>query len=298
MQTQFSARQLEDAATASSEAVIRKCVHCGFCLATCPTYLLLGDELDSPRGRIYLIKDMLENDRMPTAKWSSTSIAASPVSSCMTTCPSGVHYMHLVDHARAYIERRFTRPFASGGAGTARLRAAVSRPYAPRILLAQDDQPAQRHCPRIPALKPLAAMLQTDARAPGRAGGRGSLQSDAACAGPRRHPAGLRGAGTEAGDSRRDGAVAQPLGLRRDLCTRRRLLWCARASPRQGAGRLMAARAMSMPGRRNWMSGLDAIVVTASGCGTMIKDYGFLLRGDAAHAARAARVSSLARRRQ
>src|SRR5579862_1139418 len=105
MQTQFSARQLEDTATASAEAVIRKCVHCGFCLATCPTYLLLGDELDSPRGRIYLMKDMLENERRPTATEVKHIDRCLSCLSCMTTCPSDVNYMHLVDHARAYIEQ-------------------------------------------------------------------------------------------------------------------------------------------------------------------------------------------------
>src|SRR5579862_7665692 len=112
MQTQFSARQLEDTATASAEAVIRKCVHCGFCLATCPTYTLLGDELDSPRGRIYLMKDMLENARPPSAQVVKHVDRCLSCLSCMTTCPSGVDYRRLVDHARAYIETHHRRPLA------------------------------------------------------------------------------------------------------------------------------------------------------------------------------------------
>ena len=100
MQTAFTPAQLADPATASSEKILRTCVHCGFCTATCPTYLLLGDELDSPRGRIYLIKDMLEGGKPATPEVVKHIDRCLSCLSCMTTCPSGVHYMHLVDHAR------------------------------------------------------------------------------------------------------------------------------------------------------------------------------------------------------
>ena len=110
MQTNFSAAQLADPATASSEKILRACVHCGFCTATCPTYTLLGDELDSPRGRITLIKDMLENDRPADATTVKHIDRCLSCLSCMTTCPSGVNYMHLVDHARDHIEKTYRRP--------------------------------------------------------------------------------------------------------------------------------------------------------------------------------------------
>src|SRR5512143_3503062 len=110
MQTNFTAAQLEDSDTREAEKVLRACVHCGFCTATCPTYALLGDELDSPRGRIYLIKDMLENDRPASAEVVKHIDRCLSCLSCMTTCPSGVHYMHLVDHARAHIEKTYRRP--------------------------------------------------------------------------------------------------------------------------------------------------------------------------------------------
>src|SRR5262247_2768331 len=110
MQTSFTLAQLGDADVAESEKILRTCVHCGFCTATCPTYVLLGDELDSPRGRIYLIKDMLENDKPATAKVVKHIDRCLSCLACMTTCPSGVHYMHLVDHARAHIEETFRRP--------------------------------------------------------------------------------------------------------------------------------------------------------------------------------------------
>src|SRR3984957_18189889 len=110
MQTKFDSTQLADPTTAAAAGAIRGCVHCGFCTATCPTYVLLGDEIDSPRGRIYLIKEMLENDRMATPETVKHIDRCLSCLSCMTTCPSGVHYMHLVDHARAHIEETFRRP--------------------------------------------------------------------------------------------------------------------------------------------------------------------------------------------
>src|SRR5512139_889299 len=112
MQTHFSLAALADPDTAQSEKILRACVHCGFCTATCPTYLLTGDELDSPRGRIYLIKEMLENERPADARTARHIDRCLSCLSCMTTCPSSVHYMHLVDHARAHIEKTYRRPFA------------------------------------------------------------------------------------------------------------------------------------------------------------------------------------------
>src|SRR5690554_6024796 len=110
MQTRFTESQLADPAVARSNEILRACVHCGFCTATCPTYAVLGDELDSPRGRIYLIKEMLESGRAADAKTVRHIDRCLSCLSCMTTCPSGVHYMHLVDHARAHIERTYRRP--------------------------------------------------------------------------------------------------------------------------------------------------------------------------------------------
>src|SRR5271169_223366 len=111
MQTSFTLAQLADPDVAESEKILRACVHCGFCTATCPTYVLDGNELDSPRGRIYLIKDMLENDRAATAEVALHLDRCLSCLACMTTCPSGVHYMHLVDHARAHVEKTYRRPY-------------------------------------------------------------------------------------------------------------------------------------------------------------------------------------------
>ena len=112
MQTNFTEAQLVDPDTSRSNDILRKCVHCGFCTATCPTYTLLGDELDSPRGRIYLIKQMLEEGRPADKQTVKHVDRCLSCLACMTTCPSGVHYMHLVDHARAHIEATYKRPLA------------------------------------------------------------------------------------------------------------------------------------------------------------------------------------------
>ncbi|TMV47466.1 4Fe-4S dicluster domain-containing protein, partial [Thioclava sp. BHET1] len=112
MQTDFTPEQLRDPAVARSNKILRACVHCGFCTATCPTYQVLGDELDSPRGRIYLIKDMLENERIPDAATVRHLDRCLSCLSCASTCPSGVDYMHLIDHARAYVEERYRRPLS------------------------------------------------------------------------------------------------------------------------------------------------------------------------------------------
>ena len=111
METNFSKEQLKDKDIKSSEKIFRKCVHCGFCNATCPTYKLLGDELDGPRGRIYLIKDMLENNKPANEKIVKHIDRCLSCYSCMTTCPSGVNYMHLIDHGRSHIEKTYKRPF-------------------------------------------------------------------------------------------------------------------------------------------------------------------------------------------
>ena len=111
MPTHFDIMQLAKPEIAEAERVLRKCVHCGFCLATCPTYVLLGDERDSPRGRIYMIKDMLENARPASAPVVRHLDRCLSCLSCMTTCPSGVDYMHLIDHARAHIEQTHVRPW-------------------------------------------------------------------------------------------------------------------------------------------------------------------------------------------
>jgi ferredoxin len=160
MQTSFTLAQLADPDVAESEKILRACVHCGFCTATCPTYVLDGNELDSPRGRIYLIKDMLENDRPATAEVTLHIDRCLSCLACMTTCPSGVHYMHLVDHARAHIEKTYRRP-----AHERLLRAMLAmllpypRRFRPILTAALAGKPLARLAETV-GLKRLAAMLQ------------------------------------------------------------------------------------------------------------------------------------------
>ena len=213
MQTQFDSAALQDPDTAEAEKVVRKCVHCGFCNATCPTYLLLGDELDSPRGRIYLIKDMLEQDRPATAAVVQHLDRCLSCLACMTTCPSGVHYQHLIDHARDHVERTYRRPLAQRV-----LRGALARvlPFPTRLRLALNVAAllprALRRWAVLPA--PLRAMAQLAAV-------RGRVPHvDGDLARPSRSIAGsrcpahrLRPGCADARDPCRDPAAADPGGL-------------------------------------------------------------------------------------
>jgi glycolate oxidase iron-sulfur subunit len=297
MQTSFSDLQLADPATAVSAAIIRKCVHCGFCLATCPTYLLLGDELDSPRGRIYLMKDMLENDREPTPELVRHVDRCLSCLSCMTTCPSGVNYMHLVDHARNYIEQRYTRPLSER---IIRALLAFLLPHPSRfrfaLRLARLARPIASLLGKVPGCQPLSAMLKL---APARA-----VTSATRIASPR------------VGVVRR-GRVALLQGcaepvLRPEICSAAvRLLNRAGYDVIFAAGEACCGALVHHMGRENaalvaarrnvdaWTGeiergGLDAVVITASGCGTTIKNYGFMLRAEAEYSTKAARVSALA----
>ncbi|MCG5477235.1 MAG: 4Fe-4S dicluster domain-containing protein, partial [Sinorhizobium fredii] len=160
MQTNFSPEQLADPHVAESEKILRKCVHCGFCTATCPTYVLLGDELDSPRGRIYLIKDMLENGRAADTETVTHIDRCLSCLSCMTTCPSGVDYMHLVDHARVHIEKTYRRPLKDR---FARSVIAATLPYPSRFRLALRTarlaRPLAGLLKRVPWLRTFGIML-------------------------------------------------------------------------------------------------------------------------------------------
>lgn len=296
MQTNFSPAQLAEPAMAASQAIIRKCVHCGLCAATCPTYVLLGDERDSPRGRIYMMKDMLENARAPSAEVVKHVDRCLSCLSCVTACPSGVNYMHLIDHARAYIAQRYRRPWRERL--THALLAAIL-PYPGRFRLAlRAARLIRRAAPLLTknsALRPLGAML---ALAPGQIA------------------AGTATQGSRAGERKGrvillQGCVESVLRPEIRAATVRLLnragyeVDFAQGESCCGAlvqhmGRetesLEAARCNVDAWTREWeREPLDAIVVTASGCGTQIKNYGYMLRNDPSYADRAARVSALAR---
>ena len=300
MQTSFSLAQLADPQVAESEAILRNCVHCGFCTATCPTYVTLGNELDSPRGRIYLIKDMLENDR-PADRETVTHIdRCLSCLSCMTTCPSGVNYMHLVDHARAHIEATYRRPLIDR-LTRALLAAVLPHParFRAALKLAALGRPFAKLFDAIKPLKPVAAMLRL---APS------SVPAPSPVSRPATYPASDVRRGRVAILTGCAQSVLEP-GINEATVSLLTRLGVEVVVPEDegccGAlvhhmGREEAALAAARRNVDAWTAeieagGLDAIVITASGCGTTIKDYGFMLRFDPSYAQKAARVSALAK---
>jgi glycolate oxidase iron-sulfur subunit len=299
MQTSFTLAQLADPHVAESEKILRKCVHCGFCTATCPTYVTLGNELDSPRGRIYLIKDMLENGRPADTEIVTHIDRCLSCLACMTTCPSGVHYMHLVDHARAHIEETYRRPFFDR---MIRALLAAILPYPSRfraaLKLAALGRPFSAALETIKPLKPLAAMLKL---APS------SLPSQASTVRPTVHVPSKEKRGRVALLTGCAQSVLEPnindatvrlltrLGIEVVLPEGEGCCGALVHHMGREEAALDAARRNVDAWTREMENGLDAIVITASGCGTTIKDYGFMLRLDPAYADKAARVSSLAK---
>lgn len=296
MQTRFSPGQLEQPSMAESEAVIRKCVHCGFCLATCPTYLLLGDELDSPRGRIYLIKEMLETEAEPTTEVVKHVDRCLSCLACVTTCPSGVNYGHLIDHARAYIEARYRRPWRDR---VVRALLAWLLPHPRRfraaLALARLARPARALIAPIGPLESVAAML---ALAPGRRAPRASA-ANAFVADPKGRIVLLQGCAEPVLKPHIRQATVRLLNRAGyDVSFAPGEVCCGALVHHMGreAASLEAARRnVDAWTRQIEAGGLKAIVVTASGCGTTLKDYGFMLKDDPTYADKAARVSALAR---
>jgi glycolate oxidase iron-sulfur subunit len=297
MQTNFSLAQLADPNIAEADRILRTCVHCGFCTATCPTYVLLGDELDSPRGRIYLIKDMLENDRPATADVVKHIDRCLSCLACMTTCPSGVHYMHLVDQARAHIETTYTRPLVDRVLRSliahvlphnGRLRWALSaarlfRPMA-GLFTVLGLAPIAAMLNLAPDRPPAASAPAGRRRFPPQGARRGRVALLDGCVGPVIAP------GINAAAIRLLTRHGVEVVMTADGC-------CGSLVHHMGREREALAAA-----RRRidaWSAeidgeGLDAILVTASGCGTTVKDYGYMLRSDRKYADQATRVSRLA----
>ncbi|MCJ8237544.1 glycolate oxidase subunit GlcF [Peteryoungia algae] len=300
MQTNFTAEQLADPHVAEAESILRKCVHCGFCTATCPTYVTLGNELDSPRGRIYLIKDMLENGRPADEQIVTHIDRCLSCLACTTTCPSGVDYMHLVDHARTHIEKTYRRPLMNR---LTRNMLAMVLPYPGRFRLALKlaalGRPFAGLFDKVGPLKPMAAMLRL---APSTV----APPSDFA------RPATHAPLATRRGRVAILTGCAQPVldpGINEAAISLLTRLGVEVVVP-QGEGccgalvHHMGREEQALDSaRRNvdvWTQaiedgGLDAIIVTTSGCGTTIKDYGHMLRLDPAYAEKAARISSLAK---
>jgi len=299
MQTNFSLAQLLDPQTAASEKILRTCVHCGFCTATCPTYVLLGDEDDSPRGRIYLIKEMLEQAKPATREVVKHIDRCLSCMACMTTCPSGVHYMHLVDHGRDHIEKTYKRPLADRFirgllarvlTNPAKFRLAVTmgliaRPFAPVFDVIGFKRVAAM-LRLTPHRKPAPPVERTGKVYPAQGERRGRVALLSGCINPVLAPS-------------TDEAAIRLLN--------RHGIEVVVAAGEACCGSLvhhMGREAEAFAFARNdidaWTreiegEGLDAILTTVSGCGMTIKDYGFMLRTDEAYARKAARVSELAK---
>ncbi|MBV9784910.1 MAG: glycolate oxidase subunit GlcF [Acidisphaera sp.] len=293
MQTSFAPNLLADPEFAESEKVVRTCVHCGFCTATCPTYVLLGDELDSPRGRIYLMKDMLENDRPADAETVKHIDRCLTCLSCMTTCPSGVNYMHLVDHARHHIEKTYKRPWPDrqmrrllgsvlpypavfrAALSGARLGKLASGLLPKRLRVLMDMAP-----PTVPKASPMDRPQVFAAQ--GKRIARVALMNGCAqqVLMPQINEATIRlltRHGCEVVVARGSGccgALTHHLGQDGSGFAKANIdAWTAEKS----------------------RSGLDAVVINASGCGTTVKEYGFTFRADPAYAEKAAALSAITR---
>ncbi len=293
MQTTFTPEQLTDPAIKRSNEILRSCVHCGFCTATCPTYQVLGDELDSPRGRIYLIKDMLENERKPDAKTVKHIDRCLSCLACMTTCPSGVHYMHLVDHARAYIEKNYDRPFSDRA-----LRWILARilPYPMRFRVALLGAKIGRPFARLMPDARLRAMLEMAPK---------TIPPVSRNDDPQTFPAQdkkmrvalMTGCAQKALNTDINDATIRLLTrLGAEVVVAEGAGCCGALTHHMGKEN--ESHATAAKNIRAWTkemdgAGLDAIVINTSGCGTTVKDYGHMFRNDAL-AEDAARVSAIA----
>ena len=288
METHFSSEQLKEPALKIANGILRTCVHCGFCTATCPTYVLLGDELDSPRGRIYLMREMLQKDGAPDAKVVKHVDRCLSCLSCMTTCPSGVDYMHLVDHARNHIEATFTRPLPE------RMLRGILAVVLPNAKLFRLSLIGAR------LARPFAGLL------PGRLKG---MVAMAPASLPQPDPVGR----VEAQGQAKMRVVLMP-GCAQKVLEPRINQAAARLLSRLGAevvepesvgccGALvhhMGKEQAAIDQAKANIAAIEkldpsVITITASGCGSVVKDYGHMLKDDPAWAARAAKISSLTR---
>ena len=295
MQTTFTPEQLKDPGIVRSNEILRSCVHCGFCTATCPTYQVLGDELDSPRGRIYLIKDMLENDREPDAKTVQHIDRCLSCLACMTTCPSGVHYMHLVDHAREYIEERYKRPF-----GDRALRWILARvlPYPMRFRIALLGAKIGRPFAGLMPDARLRAMLEMAPKTIPPVSRNDDPQSFAPTGPRRKRVALMTGCAQKALNTDINDATIRLLTrLGCEVVVAEGAGCCGALTHHMG--KTSESHATAAKNIKAWCAemdgdGLDAIVINTSGCGTTVKDYGHMFQNGSL-AADAARVSAIAK---
>ncbi len=279
MQTNFSEAQLHDPATAEANKILRACVHCGFCTATCPTYQVLGDELDSPRGRIYLIKDMLETGRPADAHTVKHIDRCLSCLACMTTCPSGVNYMHLVDHARTHIEETYRRPLMER-----LLRAALARtiPHPMRFRLALFAARLARPLRGIVPDARLRAMLDMAPRRLPPVSRNDDAQVFPATGLRRMRVALMTGCAQKALNTDINDATIRLLTrLGCDVVIAEGQGCCGALTHHMGKEALAMNAAQGMIHAltaAHAKAPLDAVVINTSGCGTTIKDYAHMFR--------------------
>ncbi|WP_284163697.1 glycolate oxidase subunit GlcF [Frigidibacter sp. SD6-1] len=294
MQTFFTDDQLKDPGLARANEILRSCVHCGMCTATCPTYQILGDELDSPRGRIYLIKEMLESGRPADEKVVRHVDRCLSCLACMTTCPSGVHYMHLVDHARAHIEKTYRRPWRDRW-----LRWVLAKviPHPGRFRLALLGAKMARPFARLLPDARLRAMVAMAPKQVPPVSRNDDPQSFAPEGAPRMRVALLTGCAQKALNTDINDATIRLLTrLGCEVVVAEGAGCCGALTHHMG--REAEAHGAAAANIRAWMAekrakGLDAIVINTSGCGTTVKDYGHMFRSSDL-AADAAAVAGLA----
>ena len=295
MQTNFSPEQLSDPATAEANKILRACVHCGFCTATCPTYQVLNDELDSPRGRIYLIKDMLENERVPDAATVTHIDRCLSCLACVTTCPSGVDYMHLIDHARAYIEDKYQRPLSDR---VLRWVLAKVLPYPGRFRLALFGAKLARPFARFLPDARLRAMVAMAPRHIPSVSRNDDPQTFPAQGKRRKRVALMTGCAQKALNTDINDATIRLLTrLGCDVVIAAGQGCCGALTHHMGKtaqSHTTAARNIEAFHAEISGAGLDAIVINTSGCGTTVKDYGHMFAYGPL-AGKAAKVAGLAK---
>jgi glycolate oxidase iron-sulfur subunit len=295
MQTAFTAEQLASPRIAEANTILRKCVHCGFCTATCPTYALLGDELDSPRGRIYLIKNMLESGEPATQETVKHLDRCLSCLSCMTTCPSGVNYMHLVDEARAHVEETYKRPLFERMLRNV-LAFTMPRPKLFRLSLigARIASPLKPVAQAFGATRvsALLGLVPKDMPAPQAFGKPGTY---APAAEKKGRVALLMGCVQSVLDPGINAATIRLLTrLGYEVVVSGEESCCGSLTHHMGKEHDALARA-----RRSidqWTTAdVDHVIITASGCGTTVKDYGHMLRLDPDYAGKAKDISAKAK---
>ncbi|MEL7213027.1 MAG: glycolate oxidase subunit GlcF [Pseudomonadota bacterium] len=281
MQTTFTPEQLTDPGIQRSNEILRTCVHCGFCTATCPTYQVLGDELDSPRGRIYLIKDMLENERTPDEKTVKHIDRCLSCLACMSTCPSGVHYMHLVDHAREYIEQKYKRSWSDRAL---RWILAQILPYPTRFRLALLGAKAGRPFAFLMPDARLKAMLEMAPKTIPPVSRNDDPQTFTPEAPKKMRVTLMTGCAQKALNTDINDATIRLLRrLGAEVVVAEGAGCCGALTHHMG--KTKESHATAAKNIKAWHKemegeGLDAIVINTSGCGTTVKDYGHMFRNE------------------